>query len=103
MKRHAALSIPDIDLVGADYMAWHAMYMAYSEWADAQHDVYVAIASGRHAVDSRVRDLFGASENAHKIAELQTKKLLQAVGLTPKDAQRIVAVSETAPEWEPPA
>ena len=50
VRRHSALSIPEIDLVGRDYMAWHGMYMAYSEWADAQHDVYVAIAAGRRAV-----------------------------------------------------
>lgn len=102
--RHSQISpLPQLDLIAADYAIWHGVYLAYSEWADAQHDAVVTLARGGTPLGDRVKRLLDASEGVRRKAEGQTKDLLRALKVNSADVQRMTAVMHSHLAWEPPA
>ena len=100
--RHGRLSVPDVAM--ASHLTQGLVFHAYSEWANAQHDAFVAMSHGRSPFAERVQHLMSESERRRVEAEREEKKLLRPLGLTADDLQRIMvdaSQSLEAAKWEP--
>ena len=105
IRRHAQVSaVPE--LAGADYAVWGMVYQDYSNWAEASHDAFVALAQGLTPVASRVQELMDISERRRKAGEESGKRLLRAIGFKAVDLPGLMAAGQEAmdsADWEPPA
>lgn len=102
IRRHNGLDLPES--AAASYAAWNFVLHAYSEWATAQYDTFVAISQGRTPFGERVAQLMAESERLRKKAEQEDLKLVRPLGLNASDIQRIVVAASQAAEeakWEP--
>ena len=93
MRRYSELS-PIPPLAAEDYAAWGLVFMDYSAWADAQHDVFVALSQGYTPVVSRVQELMAASEKSRKAAEGVSKRLLQRARFDANDLAQLYRITQ---------
>jgi len=106
IRRHVSLGqVPD--RAAMSYGAWHGVYLAYDEWADAVHAALTAVSEGRSPFGvERVGDFFRQMEAARRVAEREDKKMLKAAGLKAGDLLRLTAgayEASAASDWEPGA
>lgn len=103
IRRHSQMTfVPD--LAGEDYATWSMVHLEYSNWIEAGHDTFVAIAKGLTPAIARVQDLFAISEKRRKAGEESGKKLLRSIGFAAADLPGFMAASQEAMDavdWEP--
>jgi hypothetical protein len=104
IRRHVSLG-PVPDRAAMSYAAWHAVYLAYDQWADAVHATLTAVSEGRSPFGiERVAEFFGEMERQRGVAEREDKKMLKAATLRPSDLPRLIAGAHEASavsDWEP--
>ena len=104
IRRHVSLGqVPDRAAVS--YAAWHGVYLAYDQWANAVHAALTAVSEGRSPFGvERVGEFFGEMERQRRVAEREDKKMLKAAGLKAGDLSRLIAgayEASAASGWEP--
>jgi DNA-directed RNA polymerase subunit H (RpoH/RPB5) len=104
IRRHVSFG-PVPDRAGMSYAAWHVVYIAYDQWADAVHSTLTAISEGRIPFGvERVGEFFREMERQRRVAEREDKKMLKAAALRPSDLPRLIAgayEASAASDWEP--
>jgi hypothetical protein len=90
IRRHIRVG-PVPDLAALSYAAWHVVYLAYDQWANATHEAFVAISEGRLVFGpERIQRFFLEMEKKRRVAEREDKKMLRAEGLRPSDLPRLI-------------
>jgi len=106
IRRHVSLG-PVPDRAAMSYAAWHGVYLAYDQWADAVHATLTAVSEGRSPFGvERVGQFFREMERQRRVAEREDKKMLKTAALRPSDLPRLIAGAHevgAASDWEPEA